>query len=166
MNLGLALRDQGCCIPFRRVVDLIYDARENRFLIISDRLGLGDRRRCAACEGTAASSPGQRCSGKVFDTLLVTSVIDSQDEVVNHGGDENQEEDDMNGGWPEARVVVTGASPFGNTVLEEELKQMTALVRGKRKRQRKVTAERTSYRVRFVGSLRISVIVPKRANRA
>jgi hypothetical protein len=50
-------------------------------------------------------------------------MIDSQDKVVNQGGDEDQEKDDVYDGWSEARVVVTGSSPFGNAILEEELQQ-------------------------------------------
>jgi hypothetical protein len=81
---------------------------------------------CGRCVGatsqrTTAACFCSRSSGEVIDTLLVTSVIDAQDQVVNQRRHGDQEHQDVKDRGAETRVVVTGTSPFGYTILEEEL---------------------------------------------
>ena len=91
---------------------------------VGDDFGLFDGQRGA---GTATSR-GQTGESQLsspplepLDSALIPLLSHIEDDVVNDRGEEGQEDEDMQQGRSEARVVVAGSSPSRDTVLVEVL---------------------------------------------
>jgi hypothetical protein len=94
LNFGLALGDDRCGGFTGNSIsrDLLDDISEDAFPSIGH---LSSWSAGTTSQGAAAPCFSPRGSGKVFDALLVTSVVDTQDQVVNQRRHGHQKYEDV-----------------------------------------------------------------------